>query len=127
MNWMADPQDSMRRTTSHLVHILHDIRLNPVVEGYVTVGDQSLQLLGLDPLGAAGLAPASPEGPGTALDSSAALAQWLSGSGAVVLSQETAARLRLRTRSVFNVDVGGHALTGQLLGVLAGAHPACSP
>ena len=104
----------------HLVRTLHDIRLNPVVDGYVTVGDQSLQLLGIDPLGAAGFTAAAPEAFGMPLDSTAALAHWLSGSGAVVLSQETATQLRLRQGSAFSADVGGHARSGQLLGILTG-------
>src|SRR5580658_4768315 len=37
-----------------LARTLHYVRANPVVDGYVTVGDESLQLLGVDPLAAAG-------------------------------------------------------------------------
>jgi putative ABC transport system permease protein len=99
-----------------LARTLHYVRANPVVDGYVTVGDQSLQLLGVDPLVAAGFA-----GQGTGsvmLDSEDALAQWLSGTGAVVLSGQRAIQLGLRSGSTFSVDVGGHALSGRLLGVL---------
>lgn len=108
----------------HLARTLHYVRANPVVDGYVTVGDQSMQLLGLDPLGAAGFADhssgqSSDQGTGSVmLDSADALAQWLSGSGAVLLSRERAMQLGLQSGSTFSVDVGGHALAGHLLGVL---------
>jgi putative ABC transport system permease protein len=102
-----------------LARSLHYVRANPVVEGYVTVADQSLQLLGVDPLVAAGFAP---QGTGSVtLDSADALAQWLSGSGAVVLAPQRALQLGLQSGSTFSVDAGGHALSGHLLGVLAGS------
>jgi putative ABC transport system permease protein len=113
----------------HLVRTLHVVRMNPVVEGYVTTGDQALQLLGVDPLAAAGFATDADsgapggalQGPATVLDSGSALAQWLSGAGAVVLARDTAAQLGLRPGAAFAVDAGGHALQGQLLGVMGEA------
>src|ERR1700733_13440311 len=113
----------------HLVRTLHVVRTNPVVEGYVTAGDQALQLLGVDPLAAAGFATdagsgalgGALQGPATVLDSGSALAQWLSGAGAVVLARDTAAQLGLRPGAAFAVDAGGHALQGQLLGVMGDA------
>ena len=112
----------------HLARTLHYVRANPMIDGYVTVGDQALQLLGVDPLAAAGFAG---DGAGStvagavlagrmALDSRAALAQWLAGSGAVVVAPGTAARLRLRPGATFTLAAGGHALQGRLLGVLGG-------
>src|SRR5579862_497627 len=62
-----------------LARTLHHLRINPVVDGYVSVADQALQLLGVDPLAVAGfagdgagsaLAGAALEGPEAALDSS---------------------------------------------------------
>src|SRR5579862_7875028 len=38
---------------AQLARTLHSVRAKPVVDGYVTIGDESLQLLGLDPLAAA--------------------------------------------------------------------------
>jgi len=110
----------------HLVRTLHVVRVNPVVEGYVTTGDEALQLLGVDPLAAAGFAAGSGsgsaggalQGPATVLDSGGALAQWLSGTGAVVLTRDTATQLGLKSGASFAVDAGGHAQLGQLLGVL---------
>jgi putative ABC transport system permease protein len=110
-----------------LARTLHQVRANPIIEGYVTVGDQTLQLLGVDPLAAAGFAAADSaaaaaqilSGPTAVLDSGAALAQWLAGDGAVVLAADTAARLQLRPGDTFAADAGGHTLQGHLLGVLA--------
>jgi putative ABC transport system permease protein len=110
----------------HLVRTLHVVRANPVVEGYVTTGAESLQLLGVDPLAAVGFAldsgAGSPggalQGPAAVLDSNGALAQWLSGAGWVLLTRDTATQLGLRPGAGFAVDAGGHALQGQLLGTL---------
>jgi putative ABC transport system permease protein len=100
----------------HLARTLHYVRANPVVDGYVTVGDESLQLLGVDPLAAAGFG--TDPGNEAVLDSGAALARWLAGDGAVVLPADTATRLQLKPGATFSADVGGHALPGYLLGVL---------
>jgi putative ABC transport system permease protein len=89
-----------------------------VVDGYVTVGDESLQLLGVDPLAAAGFGAAA--GDAAVVDSGADLAQWLAGDGAVVLPADTATRLQLTVGARFSADVGGHALPGYLLGVMGG-------
>jgi putative ABC transport system permease protein len=102
----------------HLARTLHYVRANPVVDGYVTIGDESLQLLGVDPLAAAGFG--NDEGNEAVLDSGAALARWLAGDGAVVLSGDTATRLQLKSDATFSADVGGHAVPGYLLGVLGG-------
>ncbi|HEY6457292.1 MAG TPA: FtsX-like permease family protein [Steroidobacteraceae bacterium] len=102
----------------HLARTLHYVRANPVVDGYVTVADQSLQLLGVDPLAAAGF---SAQGTGPVILGSAdALAQWLSGTGAVVLAPQRARQLGLRPGATFSVDAGGHALSAHLLGVVGG-------
>jgi putative ABC transport system permease protein len=106
-----------------LVRTLHVVRATPIVAGYVTVGEAALQLLGVDPLAAAGFADGdgsgapggAPPGYETVLDSGSALAQWMSGTGAVMLTQDTATQLRLRPGASFRVDAGGHALQGQLL------------
>jgi putative ABC transport system permease protein len=110
-----------------LARTLHYVRVNPVVDGYVTVADQALQLLGVDPLAVAGFADAGAAsatalaGSGSALDSSRALAQWLSGTGAVVLPRDTAGQLHLQPGQTFSVDVGGHSVPGELLAVPASA------
>ena len=101
-----------------LARTLHHVRVNPVIDGYVTVADQALQLLGVDPLAIAGFAGAGAlEESASALDSGPALAQWLSGDGAVLLAADTASQLHLKPAESFSVDVGGHALPGRLLAV----------
>jgi putative ABC transport system permease protein len=109
----------------HLARTLHHVRVNPMVDGYVTVRDESLQLLGVDPLAAAGFAGAgsadADASAGAALGSGATLAQWLAGDGAVLLSADTAASLQLTPATSFSADVGGHALPGYLLGILPGS------
>ena len=110
-----------------LVRTLHVVRANPVVEGYVTTGDEALQLLGVDPLAAAGFAAGAGtpdgavQGPAMVLDSAGILAQWLSGAGAALLTRDTATQLGLRPGASFPVDAGGHVLQGHLLGVLGDA------
>src|SRR5580692_8680993 len=101
----------------HLARTLHHVRVNPVIDGYVTVADQSLQLLGVDPLAVAGFD--GGESGAAALDSPAALTRWFTAAGTVMLAADTATRLQLRPGSAFSIDVGGHALPGRLLGVLA--------
>ena len=76
----------------HLARTLHYVRAKPVVDGYVTVGDASLQLLGLDPLADAGFGTDDAPTPGVA-DAGTTLARWLAGDGAALLAAETAARL----------------------------------
>jgi putative ABC transport system permease protein len=76
----------------------------PLVSGYVTVADRTLELLGVDPLASAELAGA----PGAATGTSAApLQTWLTEPGAVVLSATTARQLGLTTGSQFDVLIGG--------------------
>ncbi|HEY1900410.1 MAG TPA: FtsX-like permease family protein [Steroidobacteraceae bacterium] len=112
-----------------LARTLHVVRMNPVVEGYVTVGDQALQLLGVDLLAAAGFASGDAaaaagtvfQGSATALNSGGALAQWFAGTGAVLLARDTAQQLNLQPGASFAVDAGGHALQGHLQGVLGDA------
>ena len=101
-----------------LVRTLHQVRASAVVEGYVSVRDQSLHLLGVDPLAALGFggdaAAAAPT-----LGAGPTLAQWLADDGAVLLSGSAAAALHLDPRAAFAVDVGGHAVMGHLVGTLA--------
>ncbi len=102
----------------HLARTLHHVRANPVVDGYVTVGDQSLQLLGVDPLAAAGF---GAQGPAAALPAGGSVTEWFTTPGAVAVSQDTLRQLGLTLNRPFSVDVGGHPLTGLLAGSFAGA------
>ena len=97
-----------------LVRTLHVVRAAPVVEGYVTVADEALQLLGMDPLAAAGFG----GGAGAVDFGGGDLQQWLAGTGAVALAAGTAGQLHLKPGAVFAVDAGGHPLQGRLQGTL---------
>ncbi len=78
--------------------------LAPLVSGYVTVADRTLELLGVDPLASAELAGAPAAATGT---SAAPLQTWLTEPGAVVLSATTARQLGLTSGSQFDVLIGG--------------------
>ena len=91
--------------------------LTPIVEGYVTVGDLELQLIGVDPLagGGAGIQ-AGPESWGQGRDRVDALRRWFTEPGAVVLAAGTARQLGLRTGGRFSVEVGGVESPAVLVG-----------
>jgi putative ABC transport system permease protein len=88
-----------------------------IVEGYVTIGDRDMQLVGVDPLAGPELGP-TPAGlgrtvPGGAQDTDAGksrlkvLVEWLTRRGAVVMAASTAVQLGLRTDRDFELNVGG--------------------
>ena len=90
------------------------VALAPMVEGYVTVGERTMQLIGIDPL-------ASPE-----LDTNGAGVQpvaadpksWFTRPGAVVMAAKTAQELGLRRNESFEVDVGGRSNRAVLIGTV---------
>jgi putative ABC transport system permease protein len=82
----------------------------PVVEGYVVVGERTLQLVGIDPFASASL-DRSGRGAGPSLD-------WFTRPGAVVMSATTAQQLNLRVNQTFSVDVGGRSFTAVLIGTV---------
>lgn len=100
----------------------------PLVEGYVTVGDEALQLLGVDPLAAAsarcGPSSACPDASAagqSALGADAVsgledLRRWLTEPGAAVMDASTADRLRLTVGKPFDIDVGGRPSRAVLIG-----------
>jgi len=75
----------------------------PIVEGYVSIGDEALLLIGIDPL-----AMRSEVG-GVRAGSFAALRDWLTRRGTVVMAASTAQRLRLKPAQAFTLAVGGRA------------------
>jgi putative ABC transport system permease protein len=80
--------------------------LAPVIEGYVTIDDRDMQLVGVDPL-------ASPELVvrggrwDDRQDRVAALRKWLTERGSVVMAAGAARELGVATGQTFAVDVGG--------------------
>ncbi|MGH8275696.1 MAG: ABC transporter permease, partial [Steroidobacteraceae bacterium] len=99
----------------------------PLLAGYVTVGDRTLQLLGIDPLATAQLDAAA--GPGaaprfTGVDADASLLRaWFTEPGAVVMSARTAQQLRLASGASFGLQIGGVRHTATLIARIADAGP----
>jgi putative ABC transport system permease protein len=98
---------------------------SPVVEGYVTVHDQVLQLVGLDPFAAAALqAPQEPMPTaavaGTTLQS---LRNWLLRPGAVVMAARTARQLGVRVGEPLTLDIGGVRHAATLISLIRGRRP----
>ena len=91
------------------------LRLAPLVAGYVTVGDRTMQLIGVDPFAAAELAG------GQRVDSVDVLLRWFTEPGAVVMSAATADQLGLVINSRFDVAVGGVQRRAALIGRIADA------
>jgi putative ABC transport system permease protein len=94
----------------------------PVLEAYVQVGEQTIQLLGVDLFAERQIRsftfdveadPATPEMSATSL-----LRRVLTDPGAVLMPQETAASLGLQAGDVFEVLAGGKMFRGTLLGTL---------
>ena len=90
------------------------LELAPVVEGYVTVGERALQLVGVDPLGGFGGTS------GLALDADATgsfaqLQRLMRVPGAAILSAATARQLPISADGAFSVSVAGREHRAQLI------------
>ena len=98
------------------------IELAPVVEGYVSVADRTLQLIGFDPLASPQLgAGRDTQGSTTGTTNTpagVAPREWFNGSGAVVMAANTARELGLARGSRFTLDVDGRPLSALLIGTL---------
>lgn len=90
------------------------VPMAPVVAGYVTVGDQTLQLVGVDPVAGADLDP----GNSANLTPAGDAAQWFTRPGAVILAADTARTLGLSVQGTFRIDVGGNTRPAVLIGTL---------
>lgn len=89
----------------------------PVVEGYVTVGERSLQLIGLEPFAAANLN--AGKGPAHSFEiEDADPRRWLMEPGAVVMAARTAAELGLTANQPFTLDAGGRSFAAVLIASL---------
>lgn len=105
--------------------------LAPVVEGYVTVEDRTMQLVGLDPLaspelevkaarqaiGGAGQEGQAARQDGTRLG---VLRQWFTEPGAVVMGASAAKELGLASGQSFVIEIGGVRAKGVLVGQIEG-------
>jgi len=101
----------------------------PVVDGYVSVGEQTLQLVGIDPLASAQLdAARTDQSAQTSLDSVRMLAggdpkDWFVRPGAVVMAANTARELGLTVNTKFELDVDGRAHPAVLIGTISDDQP----
>lgn len=96
----------------------------PIVEGYVTVRGQVMQLAGVDPFAIAALAgpqEALPVGSGRV--TLAALRNWFLEPGAVVMAAATTRQLGLRVGESLSVDIGGVRQPATLIGLLRDRRP----
>ena len=97
--------------------------LTPIVEGYVTIGDREMQLVGMDPLAGVGSSE-SPAGLGRwdeHQNRADALRKWLTERGTVVMAAGAARQLGLATGARFNVGVGGVDYPAVLIGQIEDA------
>jgi len=94
------------------------LRFAPLVTGYVTVGERTMQLVGVDPFAAAQLAGEGrvAAAPDPASDGVDGLRRWFTEPGAVVMSAATAQQLGLAVNSRFDVTVGGVRQRATLIG-----------
>lgn len=116
------------------LRVRHAIRsIAPVVAGYVTVGDETMQLLGVDVFAEREFRPfTAPESPGADLTGEAGstgsgsqqmISGLLAGRGYVLLSPETAARLGLAVGERFAVLADGRERVATVGGLLGGDNP----
>ena len=96
--------------------------LAPLVTGYVEVGEQLLQLIGIDPFASAELAAPGSGSAGAPLPAAAGAREWFA-PGAVVLSDATARRLRLRDGQEFELEVLGARHAARLVRRLGDGEP----
>jgi putative ABC transport system permease protein len=127
------------------------VALSPIVEGYVDVGYETLQLVGIDPLvdasvrgdsrvSSAGRAESDSSRAGRGAGDSGrgvgeaargaggagrngidSITRWLTEPGAAVIAASTAARLGIQVDQAFRLRIGGAVREGKLIGTLGGA------
>jgi putative ABC transport system permease protein len=92
------------------------VALAPIVEGYIVVGEQTMQLIGIDPFASREL-----DAKGTAVQSQSGDPQrWFTQPGGVVMAAATAKQLGLSVNQSFEVDAGGRTYPAVLIGTVAG-------
>ncbi len=91
-----------------------DVAMAPVVEGYVTVGDRTMQLIGVDPIASSDLDTRHGDGRPPAGDPG----RWFTEAGTVVMAADTAKQLGLAINQSFEIDIGGTEYPAVLIGTL---------
>jgi putative ABC transport system permease protein len=97
-----------------------EIDLAPVVEGYVSVGDRTMQLLGIDPLADPSFGRAEGRGAGTNAVQIDDATQWFTQPGSVMMTARTAGQLGIERGKSFEIDIGGRTVPAVLIGNLPG-------
>jgi putative ABC transport system permease protein len=91
--------------------------LAPVVEGYVDVQQQTMQLVGIDPLADRAVRGTSTGGS----DGIGAATRWFTEPGSAIMAADTAKRLGLAENAAFAIRIGGSTYRATLIGHLPGA------
>jgi putative ABC transport system permease protein len=91
--------------------------LSPIVEGYVTIGERTMQLIGLDPFASSSLDDAGHQEVGSVVPD---VRSWFTQPGAVIMAASMAQQLGLRMNQTFTVDVGGKTHAAILVGTVSG-------
>lgn len=89
------------------------LEIAPVVEGYVTVRDRTLQLLGIDPF-----TDARVRGRGGHLEMRTGAQGWLTENGAVSVARLTATQLHIAVGESFEIEIGGRKFPARLRSIL---------
>jgi putative ABC transport system permease protein len=96
----------------------------PVVEGYVGIGEHTMQLVGIDPFAAADLLSGGAVlAPSVARASAVDPKGWFTGQGTVMMAAASAAELHLANGQTFALEVSGHTYEAHLLASLAERRP----
>lgn len=89
----------------------------PIVEGYVVVGDRTMQLIGIDPFADPGFhepSRAAETGVGRVADP----VRWFTEPGGVLLAAATASELGIEVNETFEIRIGGQVRQAKLLGLV---------
>lgn len=106
-------------------------KVAPVVAGYVRMGDETLQMIGIDVFAEREFrAFSSPANPGTELAGQSdnatpegVIRNFLSGDGSVLLSRSLVDRLRLGNGESFDLQADGRKYRARLAGTIGGSNP----
>lgn len=93
------------------------VALAPVVEGYVTIGERTMQLIGIDPFASSDLDASKKTDVRSVVGD---VRSWFTQPGAVVMAATTAKQLGLALNQPFEVDVGGKTHAAVLIGTVSG-------
>ncbi len=97
-------------------------RFAPLVSGYATLGDRTLELIGIDPIASAEVS-AGTAAPGVGVAGGADARDWFMRPGAVVLTASAAGQLGIVTGRSFELEIGGVRHPAFLAGTIGAGAP----